>query len=230
LKSYVAAINFYNQAMEASPLAKDILDNVAQALSTLPDRNRQAAVVLRAAALFQQQDTELQKRAADQGLFRWGAGWVDAKQLADLKAAAAKIQAQIDQLSKQFDALGAKIAALDTEIDDDQRKMHRFEADATVIDPNGNQIHLPLPQVYYDLKTDVDNLNAKKKDLQNQQEPLRAQAKQLQAGLPAPQFTGDQKIIGLDGAPIRDSATGEVAGAAATEPSSAPFSTAATQP
>jgi tetratricopeptide (TPR) repeat protein len=229
LKSPVAAMNFYNQAMEGSPLAKDILDNVAEALNAMPEQVRQAAVVQRAAVTFRQQDTELQKRAADQGFFRWGSSWVNAKQLEDLKAAAAKVQQQIDQLSKQFDGLTAKIDDLDKEIDDDQRQMHRFEAAATVIDPNGNTIHLPLPQVYYDLKTDVDNLTAKKKDLQNQQEVLRAQAKQLQQGLPTPQYNGVQKIIGLDGVPIRDSTAGD-SGGAATQPTFAPDSIPATQP
>jgi tetratricopeptide (TPR) repeat protein len=230
LKSYVAAMNFYDQAMMASPLSKDILDNVAEALNALPERTREAAAVQRAAATFATQDTELQKRAADQGWFRWGANWVTAKQLDDLKAAAAKIQQQIDRLSQQFDALAAKIADLDKEIDDDSRQMHRFEASSTVIDPNGNTIQLPLPQIYYDLKNDVDKLTVGKKDLQNQQEALRAQAKTVQQGLPTPRFSGAQQIIGLDAVPARDPQGAAFSQAASSRPTFAPDSDAATRP
>jgi tetratricopeptide (TPR) repeat protein len=225
LRSYVAAMNFYNEAMIASPMAKDILDNVAEALNALPPQNQQAAVVQRAAATFRLQDTELQKRAGDQGWFRWGAAWVTAKQLDDLKAAQAKIQQQIDQLSKQFDALSAKVADLDKEIDEDARQMHRFEASSTVVDQNGNTIQLPLPQIYYDLKSDVDKLTIAKKGLQNQQEVLRTQAKAVQQGLPTPKFTGVQQIIGLDAAPVRDAD-----GPASTRPSFAPDSGPITRP
>jgi len=230
LKSFVAAMNFYNQAMIASPLSKDILDNVAEALNALPEQTRQAAAVQRGAATFRAQDTELQKRAADQGWFRWGANWVTAKQLDDLKAAAAKIQAQIDQLSRQFDLVAARIADLDKEIDEDTRQMHRFEASSTVIDPNGNTIQLPLPQIYYDLKNDVGKLTANKKNLQGQQDALRAQAKAVQQGLPTPQFNGVQQIIGLDAVPARDPQGAAYAEPASTRPTFAPASEAATRP
>ncbi|HEY1921741.1 MAG TPA: tetratricopeptide repeat protein, partial [Tepidisphaeraceae bacterium] len=63
-KSFVAAMSFYAQAMMATPQAKEILDNVAEALNALPDDNRKAPVVLQAVALFADQDAQLQQAAA----------------------------------------------------------------------------------------------------------------------------------------------------------------------
>ena len=67
-------------------MAKQILDNVAEVLNVVPPENSHAPVVIQAVRLFAEQDAELQKLAAQQGMYRWGATWVSAKELQELRA------------------------------------------------------------------------------------------------------------------------------------------------
>ncbi len=155
-------MSFYGQAMIASPEAKEILDNVAEALNAVPPENRKAPVVLQAVALFAQQDALLQQTAAQQGMYRWGATWVNAKQLQDLKAAELKIKQTLDNIQLQNDVLQQKIGQIDSEIDANQREMDRLSASRTYTDKNGNVIQLPLPDVYYQIQLDTKKLAANK--------------------------------------------------------------------
>jgi tetratricopeptide (TPR) repeat protein len=203
-KSFVVAMSFYGQAMMASPQAKEILDNVAEALNAIPDDNKKAPVVLQAVALFGDQDAQLQQAAAQQGLYRWGATWVTAKQLQDLKAAEAKVKQELDNIQQQFDALQQKIGLIDSEIGANQREIDRLQASSTYSDRNGNIVQMQLPDIYYQMRRDTDKLADDKKVLQQQQDVLRGRVKQAQQKIPVPKFTGMQQIIGVDGAPLRD--------------------------
>jgi tetratricopeptide (TPR) repeat protein len=202
-KQFVIAMNYYDRAMMAAPVAKEILDNVAEALNVVPPENQKAPVVLQGVKLFAEQDTELQKLAAQKGMYRWGATWVTANQLHELKAAEAKIKQQLDALQQQYDAIQMKIGQIDAEIDQNAREMTRLESQATFIDRNGNTIQMPLPQQYYQLKKDNDDLTQQKTPLQAQQQDLRNKAKDIQGGLPVPKYTGTQQLIGVDGTPVR---------------------------
>lgn len=202
-KSFVAAMNFYDQAMMSSPQAKEILDNVAEALNALPDANRQAPVVLHAVQLFAEQDTELQKAAAQQGIYRWGASWVTAKQLKELKAAEAKVKQKLDDLQQQYDALQQKVNQIDQEIGENQREMDRLQASNTQVDLYGN-VTTFLPDAYFQLRRDNRKLTGDKQALQQQQNELKNRADEARQELPIPKFTGMQQIIGVDGAPLLD--------------------------
>jgi tetratricopeptide (TPR) repeat protein len=210
-KSFVVAMSFYGQAMMATPQAKEILDNVAEALNAIPDDNKKAPVVIQAVSLFADQDAQLQQTAAQQGLYRWGATWVTAKQLQDLKAAEAKVKQEMDNLQQQSDALQQKIGLIDSEIGANQREMDRLQASSTYSDRNGNILQMPLPDIYYQMRRDNEKLADDKKVLQQQQDTLRVRARQVQQEIPVPKFTGMQQIIGVDGVPLRD-----VPGAGAT--------------
>ncbi len=202
-KSFVAAMNYYDQAMMASPQAKEILDNVAEALNALPDANKQAPVVLRAVQLFAEQDALLQQAAAQKGMYRWGATWVTAKQLRDLKAAEARVKRKLDDLQAQYDALQQRVNQIDLEIGENQREMDRLQASNTVVDPNGNTTTY-LPDIYFQLQRDNRKLAGDKLALQQQQNTLKNRADAARQELPIPKFTGLQQIIGVDGAPLRD--------------------------
>jgi tetratricopeptide (TPR) repeat protein len=202
-KSFVVAMNYYDHAMMAAPVAKEILDNVAEALNVVPPENRKAPVVLEGVKLFAEQDTELQKLAAQKGMYRWGATWVTASQLQELKAAEAKIKQQLDALQQQFDAIQMKIGQIDGEIDQNNREMTRLQSQSIFIDRNGNTIQMPLPDQYYQLKKDNDSLAQQKEPLAAQQQDLRNKAKDIQGGLPVPKYTGTQQLIGVDGTPVR---------------------------
>jgi Flp pilus assembly protein TadD len=208
-KSFVVAMNFYDQAMMSTPQAKEILDNVAEAINALPDANKKAPVALRGVELFAEQDALLQATAAQQGMYRWGATWVTAKQLQELKAAEAKVKQKLDDLQQQYDALQQKIGQIDSEMAANQREMDRLEASSTYIDLNGNVVHLPLPEVYFRMQRDNQKLADDKLNLRQQQDELKNRAKQAQQDIPVPKFTGTQRIIGVDAAPLRDLPAGE---------------------
>jgi len=196
-------MNYYNQAMMAAPQAKEILDNVAEALNVTPDENKNAPVVVAAAKLFSEQDALLQKAAADQGMFRWGATWVNAKELADLQAAEAKIQKQLDDLQRQYDALQFQQTQIDAQIAANQVQLDRLQAESTYVDRNGNMIQMPLPDAYYQLKRDNASLAAQKQVFSQQQDDLKRKAKEAQQQLPVPKFTGTQSILGPPAMPVR---------------------------
>jgi chromosome segregation ATPase len=201
-------MNYYDQAMMSAPEAKEILDNVAEALNIVPKENQSAPVVLQGVKLFAEQDAVLQKLAAQQGMYRWGATWVTAKQLEELKADEARVKQQLDVLQQQFDAVQQKLGQIDAEFDQNQREMDRLAAQSVFVDRNGNTIQMPLPDQYYQLKRDNDSLTAQKQPLLQQQADLRNRAKDVQAQIPVPKFTGVQQIIGVDGTPMRDSTGG----------------------
>jgi tetratricopeptide (TPR) repeat protein len=215
-KSFVVAMNYYDGAMMSAPQAKEILDNVAEALNVVPPENRNAPVVLQAVKLFAEQDTLLQKSAAQQGMYRWGSTWVTAKQLEDLKAAEAKVKQQLDALQQQFDALQQKVGQIDSEMDQNKREMIRLQSQSIIIDRNGNTIQLPLPDQYYQLKRDNDGLAGDRQALVQQQTNLRNKAKDVMAQIPTPKFTGVQQIIGVDGVPVRDMGSGATTTASQT--------------
>lgn len=207
-KSFVVAMNFYDEAMTSAPQAKEVLDNVAEALNVVPPENRNAPVVLQAVRLFAEQDTLLQKLAAQQGMYRWGSTWVTAKQLEDLKAAEAKVKQQLDALQRQFDALQQKVGQIDSEMDQNKRQMIRLQSQSIFIDRNGNTIQMPLPDQYYQLKRDNDGLAGDRQTLVQQQTDLQNKAKDVLGQIPTPKFTGIQQIIGVDGVPVRDMGSG----------------------
>ncbi|MGD0463637.1 MAG: hypothetical protein ABSB74_14215 [Tepidisphaeraceae bacterium] len=203
-KSFVVAMNFYDQAMMSAPQTKEILDNVAEALNAVPDENKRAPVVLQAVALFAEQDALLQQAKRQQGLYRWGATWVMAKQLQELKAAEAKVKRELDNLQQQYDALQQQVGQIDSEIGANQREMDRVQASSTYVDRNGNTIQMPLPDVYDQLQRNNQKLAGDKQAIQERQNELKNRAKQVQQEIPVPKFTGMQRIIGVDGAPLRD--------------------------
>jgi tetratricopeptide (TPR) repeat protein len=200
-KSYVAAINYYDQAMTVRPVDKRILDNMAQALHALPDANKKAPAVLHAMKDFQDQDSLFQQMQSKDGMFRWGSTWVTSQQLTELKESEAKVQDQINQLSHDFDALQQKVGEIDGEIDRNTREMHRLAASVTYVDANGMNVQMQLPQAFYDLQADNENLAKNKKTLQNQQESLRVRAREMQTKLPTAKFFDDPTIFGAEAGP-----------------------------
>ena len=144
-KSPVAALSFYDQAMLARPMDRQILDNVAEALHALPPENAKAPAALKAARDFQDQDSQLQQTLAKDGQYRWGSTWVTAKQLDDLKLAENRVKERVDNLARDYDALQAKVGEIDAEVDANNREMHRLQASVTYVDTNGRSSSFRFP-------------------------------------------------------------------------------------
>ncbi|MGA3067421.1 MAG: hypothetical protein ABSF29_11300 [Tepidisphaeraceae bacterium] len=201
-----AAMGFYDQAMLASPVARPILDNVAEALAALTPQESASPLAQQAAADFRQQDAILQARRAKEGLYRWGSGWVSAPQLSQLQSEADKFNRQLDDLQSQIDAIQQRIGQIDSEIDQNNRVLHRMEASSYIAGENGIVYQMQLPLSYDQVSDDNRALKASKLVLQNQQDAVTAQMNKIQQAQqqsPNQQFTGQQRIIGIEAAPLR---------------------------
>lgn len=197
----MGALNFYLQAMAASPGTRGVLDNVAEALNALPDKERQFPLAKKAARVFADQDTDLQRRMAAAGFYRWGSGWVDKARYEKLQAIEKEIKAKIDDLSTQYDATKKKVDQIDTDMDDDLKRMRLLEQTSVAVDANGNVFQLPLPPRYFELQRDVRQLSTDRADYVAKLDGLRTQARRVQQQMPTPRFTGQQRMMGAEGTP-----------------------------
>jgi tetratricopeptide (TPR) repeat protein len=217
------ALNFYDRALQAATNRHDILDNAAEALDALPEEYRNAQVTRKLVRRFNEQDASMQGDMQKQGLFRWGATWVTASELQKLKDAEKQVQDQLDKLSAEFDAVTARIARIDSDIAGDKQIMQREEADSIGRDPlTGMAVRYPLPPSYYDVTHDIKMAQDERVARLAEQDRMRVTAKVIQRGLPTPKFTGLQRLIDAEGAPI----TAAVLAAALAPPAPNPPATA----
>ncbi len=199
---FVASINAYNQAMIASPGDQRILNNVAEALHALSPKDQSAAVVKRASSRFQSQDHDLAQKLAASGWYRWGATWVTAAQLEQLKEAEKQIKTKLDALAGDFQSVQSKIAEIDSSIDSNNRALRNIEASSYVQDAMGNIFRIGYPQVYFDIQRDTTGLQNKRLLEVRKLDQLRKQAAVIQQQLPVPRYTGIQRPIGVEGTPL----------------------------
>ena len=197
-----AALNDYDAAMLAAPGSREILDNIAEALNALPENQRKGAVVAKVVRHFKEQDEDLQKKMAEKGMTRWGATWVTQAQADKLAAQEKEIRGQIDQMSRDFDSLQARVNAIDRTITEDQNEMRQIDAESLVADSSGKVVRLPYPPRYYDLGREITSLQAERATRIAQEEGLRRDAKVAMQKLPVAKYTGIQKIIDVDGMPV----------------------------
>jgi tetratricopeptide (TPR) repeat protein len=197
-----AALNDYDAAMLAAPVSQEILDNVAEALNALPENQRKSTVTAKVVRHFKEQDEALQKKMAEKGLTRWGSTWVTEAQGDKLAAAEKEIRSQVDQMSKDFDAVQARINTIDQTITEDQNEMRQIDAECLVSDPNGKVYRIPYPPRYYTLGQEITSLQNERAAKVSQEEKLRRDAKLAMQKLPVAKYTGIQKIIDVDGMPV----------------------------
>ncbi len=223
------AVNFYDRALQAATNRYDVLDNVAEALDALPQEYRNAPVTRKLVRHFNEQEPLVQAQMQKQGLFRWGATWVSASELEKLKDAEKQIKDKLDKLSADFDAVTARIGRIDADVASDRQWAKRMEADSIGRDPQtGAAVQYPLPPSYYDTVRDIKVLQEERAARLAEQDKMRLAAKTIQQSLPKPKFTGLQRVIDADGAPI--SAAVLAAAIAAPPGSPAPAPPPATPP
>lgn len=218
---HATALNVYDQAMMASPKNGDVLNNVAEALYGMPDPVRSTPIAQRVLRRFTEQDEDLARELAKQGLHRWGSTWVNDEQLAQLKQAEREAKDQLDQLATQFDAVKVRINNIERDIDENERAMRRLETSAYVRDINGQIFQSALPPVYGQLQEDNRKLNLERQQQFIELDKLREQAKAVNRNLPVPKYTGIQRMMDETHAPV--------VGASAARPASpttAPATTA----
>jgi Flp pilus assembly protein TadD len=195
-----AALNWYDQAMQASGVNKFILDNVAEALGSMPPEQIKGAVA-KCQARFIELDVVLQRQLESQGLYRWGGGWVNQQQLDQLRAAERDIRDKLASLQQEFDQTKARIAQIDEMVAQNKRSMDDIAARSWYRDKDGNLHQLQLPQMYYDLQADNARLKSEQDSLRMRLTSMQEQAKRVQQQVPVPKFTGVQQIVGVEGMP-----------------------------
>ncbi|HEY7091251.1 MAG TPA: tetratricopeptide repeat protein, partial [Tepidisphaeraceae bacterium] len=187
-----AALNYYDRAMQAAGVNKHILDNVAEALGSMPQEQRKGPSVARCAQRFADLDVILQRQLEPEGLFRWGGGWVTQQQLDQLKIAEREVRDKLAAMQQEFDQAQARITEIDDQVRYDEAIMRDiFERNWVSA---GNMIYMnPLPPHYYDLKASNQRLRSEQDELREKLKTMQDQAKRVQQSMPVPKFTGVQQ-------------------------------------
>ncbi len=197
----VGALAFYDLAMLAMPKTRQILDNTAEALNLLTDSQRDTTTAKKAAKHFIEQDAELQKDLAGDGLYRWGATWLTQAQMDQVKAAEEKIKAKRNALQQDYDRVAQRLADGQRRFDANEITMRQLMTDRTYV-ANGQVVQLQPPAIYYDLRRENVRLRNEALDLASRLDGLRDKIRAVQQENPHPQFSGMQRLIEAEGTPL----------------------------
>src|SRR5204863_5417999 len=117
------------QAMLPAPRTRQILDNVAELLNSIPDEQRETPQYKKAAKHFAEQDGELQKQLAQEGLYRWGSTYVQQSEMEELKKAQAKVAERLRTMEDDYNRLKDRGIEIDGLITRNERTMRDIERD-----------------------------------------------------------------------------------------------------
>lgn len=199
-RAQMPAMLEFDKAMLASPSNQTVLDNVSEALHSLPKEFQKSELTKRVVSNFNLQDSALQRQMAQRGLYRWGSQWLSQQEFALIQQQQKAVQDKIDDYQKQFDDNQQKLLQAAQTIDSDQQLMRQMEAQSFQVDPvSGQIVRFPLPQRYYDLQHDQELLKVEMNSRQRQQGELQRLAADQRSRLPQPQYNGVVKIFDVEG-------------------------------
>ena len=201
-KQQVTAMGFLDRAMVALPATQRILDNVAEVLNDVPKEAKNSPIAKRLAARFDEQEPQLEQAMLASGWYRWGSTWVTKDQYTELREIEKQVRAQLDQLAQDYDASETLIRQMTDDIASSERTINRIEFDSLARDPQGNVVRLPYPNVYYDLRRDIDRLTNRRRAEIERLDSLRQQADRVRAKLTVAPYTGILRIIEQDAMPL----------------------------
>lgn len=201
-KQELAAMGFLDRAMVAQPANQRILDNVAEVLNDVPKAAKRSALAKRLAARFDEQEPQVEQTLLASGWYRWGSTWVTKEQYAQLREVEKQVRSQLDQLAQNYDASETLIQQMTDDIASSERTMNRIEADSLARDSQGNIVRLPYPNVYYDLRRDVDRLTSRRRAEIENLDSLRQQADRVRAKLTVAPYNGILRIMEQDAMPL----------------------------
>ncbi|MGA2499174.1 MAG: hypothetical protein ABSH20_15655 [Tepidisphaeraceae bacterium] len=201
-KQALGALALYDMAMVASPQNRMVLDNTAEALHAVSDREKTALTFKRASKRFEEQDLEMQKIMKEKGLSRWGSTWVDADKMAEIKAAEEKIKAKLEALKTEYDRVVDRIKEIDNQFDINNRTLGQINNDRTFTDGNGRMTQLPPPAIYYKIMAENDKMWSEQKALKEKLETFRGRAAEIERERPVPAYTGVYRVIEAEGTPL----------------------------
>ena len=197
-----AAFHNFDRAMMVAPNDKFLMTNVAEALEAQRDQLKSSDSYRRAAKRYDMTIATLEARQAQEGMYRWGAGWVNAADLEKLKVAEQANKQKLDELAVDFDASQARVTQIDQNIDDNNQDMQRMERDTIRYDSTGRPVRTQLPSTYYRKSDENQRLLAQRATEITKMEKIRTQARAIERQLPVPRYTGQLQLYGPEGTPV----------------------------
>jgi tetratricopeptide (TPR) repeat protein len=189
----------YDQALQADPLQRQIIDNVAEMFHAFPP-GLNLPEVRALQQTFARQEMTLERTMAAGNLIRWGAKWVTVAQMKQIQAAQKIIQQKLDQLAADQTQLQTQIASWDQQIAND------IDSQQTLVTPLVLPANTPgssvYPTTYYDLQRDIIDLKARRLIAVGKLGDIAVAMRGTQSLLPIQPYTGMQLIIGEEGTPI----------------------------
>lgn len=202
-KQAMGAVALYDMAMLALPRNRQILDNTAEALNAVSKNQRDVQTYKNAKRHFDEQDADLQKELAKDGLVRWGSGFVPQSQMDELKKAEEKIKDKLDALTQEYDKINDRIQAIDETIVSNDRSLDRIRRDSTVYDATTNRtVQLRYPNIYYDIRRESERLRKEQQGLAEKLDTFAEREMRIRQTAPVPQYTGLQRMIEVEGTPL----------------------------
>jgi len=208
------ALAMYDFAMVATPRNRRILDNVAEALGAVGDSEKNSTVGKKVIRHFQEQDVELAKQLAQEGLTRFGATYLTKEQAAEVK----KVQAKIDLLVQDEEKVVARVQEIERQVSANNETLRRIDRESNVVDPGtGQVVRLRRPSIFYDIKRDNDLLDQEVVALDARRRTYDDRKRAVWAESPVKPFTGVHRIIEAEGTPLVATNVG-----ASTQPTTRP--------
>lgn len=201
-KQWSPALAAYDQAMQAAPRNRAILDNVAEALNALSEDQRESTVGKRVVKRFMEQDAALQQQLEKDGLYRWGGTYIDKEKKAEIDKKQANVKERLNVMAKDYDRLEDRLRTIDRTINVNEERMETLSRNRGRVDPYGGSYVVPLPREYYEYKREIDRLKVEREGVAPKLDEFRAKAAQVKQDLPVPAFTGKQQIIETEGTPV----------------------------
>jgi tetratricopeptide (TPR) repeat protein len=196
-----AAMGAYLKAMIARPLDLTIVNNVAEAVHSIPPDYQSSVPAQRAIKMFADQEKELEKSQEANGLYRWGSGWVSADRLAKLSTEKAANESQLASLHAQEDQVLTSLASNQAQINSTQAEINLYSPPSPTGYGTGHGATVP-PDFYF-VQQDMVNLNNVKAVETEKLIKVREQIKKVEQNYSVVEFTGVQKLFGPEGTPIR---------------------------
>ena len=199
---HARALGYLEGAMLAAPGNREILDNVAEALELLPEREAQSREGDVVRQLFLAQDASLRQQMSESGLYRWGSGWVTREESEQLEKARQEVEIQLAELDAAYRRIADDMEQMDQRLEQNAAFMQRMQAERTYIDDDGRIFQRPLPPIYFEVEREQQQLQAARQQAAARLKQIPAQVDQVKAQLPRPQFMGELTPIGEDGVPV----------------------------
>ena len=202
-KQTIAALTMYEQAMATAPHNRIVLDNTLEALNALSPRDARSTVAQKAAKRVQEQDTELQKELAAQGLYRWGATYVTEAQMAEVRKVQEGLKVKLDALRQDWEKLNYRLDEIDRRIESNDDSIRRIVRDRMIFDRNTNRyVQAQLPSTYYELKRENDRLESEATNIHARIDAIPGRKALIEQESPHPAYTGVHRMIDVEGTPL----------------------------